>query len=314
MHIKPKSIKSVNYKNLNELINKLNKYSVYREPKYILLFDYINSPVCEDSNSFTIFQYYQQHNNNDAYYVLNSKTELYSSLLKQNKTKNIIPYYNFRSNKHLFHYILNSKIIIQSYALHFFQTIVSRVKYLKFLYICHAVNYFKTSIIKDNQIRFNTDLVLAEDLYFCCEYLLHCSKVSYDPKPVYHYVVQENSQINSNRYGAPYNPKSLNIITTYTRLQSLIPAKYQKVHQSINTQLCWSSTTILRNIMLAPNRDEVPADTIAKLKGIVKQNRHDFMQNTILPKRDKIIFMLNLYAPGLLAWIWKKFSLRGNGF
>ncbi|MCG4778778.1 hypothetical protein L0P10_18035, partial [Eggerthella lenta] len=46
---------------------------------------------------------------------------------------------------------------------------------------------FKTSIIKDNQIRFNTDLVLAEDLYFCCEYLLHCSKVSYDPKPVYHY-------------------------------------------------------------------------------------------------------------------------------
>ena len=148
MHIKPKSIKSVNYKNLNELINKLNKYSVYREPKYILLFDYINSPVCEDLNSFTIFQYYQQHNNNDAYYVLNSKTELYSSLLKQNKTKNIIPYYNFRSNKHLFHYILNSKIIIQSYALHIFQTIVSRVKYLKFLYICHAVNYFKTSIIK----------------------------------------------------------------------------------------------------------------------------------------------------------------------
>ena len=94
----------------------------------------------------------------------------------------------------------------------------------------------------------------------------------------------------------------------------MIPAKYQKVHQSINTQLCWSSTTILRNIMLAPNRDEVPADTIAKLKGIVKQNRHDFMQNTILPKRDKIIFILNLYAPGLLAWIWKKFSLRGNGF
>lgn len=29
-----------------------------------------------------------------------------------------------------------------------FQKIVSHVKYLKFLYICHAVNYFKTSIIK----------------------------------------------------------------------------------------------------------------------------------------------------------------------
>ena len=32
--------------------------------------------------------------------------------------------------------------------MHFFQKIVSGVKYLKFLYICHAVNYFKTNIIK----------------------------------------------------------------------------------------------------------------------------------------------------------------------
>lgn len=173
---------------------------------------------------------------------------------------------------------------------------------------------FKTSIIKENQIRFSTDLALAEDLYFCCEYLLHCSKVSYDPKPVYHYVVQENSQINSNRYGAPYNPKSLNILTTYTRLQSLIPNKYQKVHQSINAQLCWSATSILRNIMLAPNRNEVPDNTIIKLKKIVRENSHDFMKNTILPKRDKIIFVLNLYAPSLLALIWRKLGLRGNGF
>ena len=142
------NFKSFYYRNINKIINKLNKYSIYRKPKYILLFDYIYSPVCEDLNSFTVFQYYQHHNNNDAYYVLNAKTELYSSLLKGNKTKNIIPYYNSRFNGHLFNYILNSKIIIQSYALHFFQIIASRVKYLKFLYICHAVNYFKTSIIQ----------------------------------------------------------------------------------------------------------------------------------------------------------------------
>ena len=42
---------------------------------------------------------------------------------------------------------MNSKIIIQSYSLFLFQIIVSKVKYLKFLYICHAVNYFKTDII-----------------------------------------------------------------------------------------------------------------------------------------------------------------------
>ena len=139
----------IEIKNTRDFINKLNNYSIYRQPKYILLFDYIYSPICEDTNSFTIFEYYQENNVENVYYVLNEKTELYKSLLYQNKTKNIIPFKNdAQSNAHLFPFILNSKIIIQSYALFQFQKVVSHVKYLKFLYICHAVNYFKTSVIK----------------------------------------------------------------------------------------------------------------------------------------------------------------------
>ena len=143
----------VELKNEEDFIIKLNNYSINREPKYILLFDYIYSPICEDLNAFTIFEYYRKKNINNAYYVLNEGTELYKSLSKQNKTKNIIPFKNNHDNNHLFQFLLNSKIIIQSYTLHFFQKIVSRVKYLKFLYICHAVNYFKTNIIKDQLMK-----------------------------------------------------------------------------------------------------------------------------------------------------------------
>ena len=138
----------IELKNVDDFVINLNKYSIYREPKYILLFDYIYSPICEDLNAFSIFEYFQKRNNDQAYYVVNEGTELYKSLLEQNKTKNIIPYRNDKNNSHLFPFLLNSKIIVQSYALFFFQTIASKVKYLKFLYICHAVNYFKTSIIK----------------------------------------------------------------------------------------------------------------------------------------------------------------------
>ena len=134
--------------NVDDFINNLNKYSIYREPKYILFFDYVYSPVCEDLNSYTIFEYYRKSNFDNAYYVINARTELYKSLLKQNETKNLIPYRNHLDNKRLFPFLLNSKIIINSYALFFFQTIISHVKYLKILYVCHAVNYFKTSIIK----------------------------------------------------------------------------------------------------------------------------------------------------------------------
>ena len=138
----------IKLKNVDDFVNNLNKYSIYRESKYILLFDYIYSPVCEDLNAYSIFEYYQRNKIDNAYYVINEGTELYKSLLEKNKTKNIIPFRNNKDNKHLFPFLLNAKIIIQSYVLFFFQTIVSKVKYLKFLYICHAVNYFKTSIIK----------------------------------------------------------------------------------------------------------------------------------------------------------------------
>ena len=151
LKVKTKLNKLINFEQINsvdDFINNLNNYSIYREPQYILLFDFIYSPFCEDFNAYTIFKYYQENKINNAYYVLNEGTELYKSLLMQNNTKNIIPYKKEDHNSHLFPFLLNSKIIIQSYALLFFQIIASHVKYLKFLYICHAVNYFKTSIIK----------------------------------------------------------------------------------------------------------------------------------------------------------------------
>lgn len=152
--VKIKIIKSdgQNYNMINSkvsnLIKKLNRYEFKRIPKYILFFDYINSPICSDTNSYNIFQVYQRNNDTDAYYVINEKTELYNSLLKNNQTQNIIPFIDYKHIDTLFPYLLNSKIIVQSYALYEFQIIISKVNYLKFLYLCHAVNYFKKQQIK----------------------------------------------------------------------------------------------------------------------------------------------------------------------
>ena len=82
----------IEIKSVEDFISKLNNYSIYRKPKYILLFDYVYSPICEDLNAFTIFEYYQEKNIENVYYILNEETELYHSLFDKNKTKNIIPY------------------------------------------------------------------------------------------------------------------------------------------------------------------------------------------------------------------------------
>ena len=103
---------NLNNTNTDELIKNLNKYSIYREPKYILLFDYIYSHVCEDLNAYTIFNYYQQNNIKDVYYVINEGNELYKSLLNLNKTENIIPYKDDKSMNNnpvlLFRYFSNN--------------------------------------------------------------------------------------------------------------------------------------------------------------------------------------------------------------
>lgn len=70
-------------------------------------------------------------------------------MVRQNKTQNIIPV-NSNDNivEKLFNYFLNSKIIINSYVLLNIQHLVSKVPYLKFLYLTHAVGYFKKKLIE----------------------------------------------------------------------------------------------------------------------------------------------------------------------
>ena len=67
--------------------------------------------------------------------------------IKENKTKNLIIFEN-ESNLYddIFLYLLNAKIIIQSYASFAFQKIISSVNYLKYLKVNHGIRYFKKYI------------------------------------------------------------------------------------------------------------------------------------------------------------------------
>ena len=89
--------------------------------------------------------------------MINKKSKLYKSLLEKNNTQNLIPFTNYNQIEELFPYLLNSKIIVQSYALYEFQVIINNVNYLKLLYLCHAVNYFKKNQIKAELLKLDQD-------------------------------------------------------------------------------------------------------------------------------------------------------------
>ncbi|HIS89068.1 glycosyltransferase [Limosilactobacillus reuteri] len=174
---------------------------------------------------------------------------------------------------------------------------------------------FKLSIIRENKISFDNGIKIAEDLLFCCKYLSHCSRISLNPEVKYHYIVNSDSQINSNKYGSDFKKESLDVLKTYSLIKLIVePMNYPKVVSAINASILWSSTSILRNIYLAPNKKEISPKLMDELRNNQKKYRYDFLKNDILPSRDKIIYWLNYYFPSFFAFFWRKLNLKGNGF
>ena len=158
---------------------------MYRKPKYIILIDFYSNPYCEDINSYLIFEYYLKNNITDAYYVINNQSDLYRSLLKNNHTQNLIPIHRSQFIYNIIYpYILNSKIIVNSYILHEIQKVVSKVNYLKYLFITHAIGYFKTKIIAP---QFNNLIVEKRNIIISSPYEYNKYKNNYKYNDSYIY-------------------------------------------------------------------------------------------------------------------------------
>ena len=100
---------------IKNMINKLKRNSIYRQPKYLIFFDFYDNPFCNDINAYLLFKHYIKKNETNAVYVINNSSELYTSLLKKNKTKNLIPVNDISSfYKVIYPYLL--KIYILNYS------------------------------------------------------------------------------------------------------------------------------------------------------------------------------------------------------
>ncbi|MBC8743172.1 glycosyltransferase family 2 protein [Lactobacillus sp. Marseille-P7033] len=171
---------------------------------------------------------------------------------------------------------------------------------------------FRVNIIKDNNLWIDKDAALSEDLLFCCEYLRYCQKISFDPKPVYHYIRYENSQLHSHQIGHPFDYKAMTILDTFAKISKIIPDNYPNVVLNVNARICWFAVSLLRSIEAAPNQKQISKGTIAFLRSIAKKYRSDFMKNDVLPPRDKIIYWVNWIFPKTFAKIWNLLGLRDH--
>lgn len=180
-----KTHEEIKNSNVRKLIKKLKAYEKYRQPKYLIFSDFYGSKFCSDINAFTLFEYYLNNNIDDAYYIINNESDLYQNLKRENKTKNLI-LINGRENIYdkLFNYILNSKIIIQSYVFVDFHYIVNNITFLKYLYINHGITYFKNNFVASELMYLNEEKrnIITSSPY---EYNIFINKFNYSDKYIY---------------------------------------------------------------------------------------------------------------------------------
>ena len=86
-----------------------------------------------------------KNNLTNSYYIINIYSELYKSLLSQNKTYHLITLENNKQDyDKIYPYLLNTTIIVTSYDQAFFKQIIIGVSYIKYLYVNHGITYFKS--------------------------------------------------------------------------------------------------------------------------------------------------------------------------
>jgi hypothetical protein len=148
--------KHTDKKDINSLIYKLNVSQNNTKHNNIIFADYYLSKICYDKSAFSLFQYYLNNNIDISYYIINSESDFYKSLLKKNQTRNLI-IYNTRNltsfYQNLFNYLKDTKIIVNAYSIPLMQYIAGKVPYIEYLKINHGIKYFKELYAKTEFIQ-----------------------------------------------------------------------------------------------------------------------------------------------------------------
>lgn len=70
----------------------------------------------------------------------------------------------------------------------------------------------KKELIKKYNLQFEIGIPLAEDLIFCVQVLLNSNIVCIDPKPYYHYILKQNTAVNSYRENMYFLNRKVHLI------------------------------------------------------------------------------------------------------
>ena len=86
---------------------------------------------------------------------------------------------------------------------------------------------YSMDVIRENGLRFDTELGMAQDLHFAFRYISLCERVAYDPTmPLYHY---NRDTVGVTTYDSPLTPRKISGLKTYLKIAELARPKYPEI-------------------------------------------------------------------------------------
>ncbi len=140
---------------------------------------------------------------------------------------------------------------------------------------------YRMDIILENDLRFDVELGMVQDLHFNVRYFQLCRSFVYDPFPLYHYSVDVDGV--TSRY-TPLTPRKISGLQTYLKIAELVHDRFPNIEEHSYSSLC---KMCLDDIYIYYRSRMRSKETLLKLTGTFKKYRKYFYRTGIYDIHDK---------------------------
>ena len=168
-------------------------------------------------------------------------------------------------------------------------------------FVCNKL--FMAEILRNEPtLLFDETIRYAEDLLFCCEYILKCQTIAFDPTPYYHYI--HHSQ---NATKPSYNANMLSYLYALEKMIILVQER-----ENIDTKpyKTFYTDTALSIIRLALKEKKCSHSELSQLKKkLYKYRLSDFTSSSVKSASTMARISIHLYYH---IWKFRRIGLAAN--
>ena len=155
---------------------------------------------------------------------------------------------------------------------------------------------YRMEIIQEQNLRFQEELFITDDLWFAYCYLPHCRRVCYAPtERIYHYR-QSGESITAHIFSR----RKLGMIRVMEQIREDCAVRDPELARVAEDEICTSAVNLLWMLV---NSGEKDADTMIYIRKIILQTLPGYFLSRIYGGGRKVQALLALICPQLFAWI-----------